>query len=134
MASLAELYTTLIEADDQLEKQAAQQAVEEVVDEYGQPSDDETVKVAAEYDAAGRIMARAYADELFKLAQEEGAEEEEEEEEEEEGKDKGKEKKKGKALPPALAAALAEKKAQIKQAMLEDPEFAQALIQQYTAE
>lgn len=140
MASLAELYDGLVTVDEDLEKQAAEEAIQELIEEGSvgtDDSDEETMKIAAEYDAAGRIMARAYFSEMLKAAQEEAEEEskgEEEKEEKEEGEDKEeKKKKKGKGLPPAFAKALAEKKAAYKQRMLEDPEFAQAMIEHYTA-
>lgn len=131
MASLSDLYNQIASTDEEVEKLAAEEAIAELQEEHGGAvgDDDETIKMAAEYDAAGRIMARAYFDEMMKAAQEEGEKEEKEEKEESE---EDKEKKKKKGLPPAFAAALAEKKAALKQRMLEDPKFAQAMIEHYT--
>jgi len=145
MASLASLYESLVTVDEDLEKQAAEEALEELIGDgsLGESDDEETVKVASEYDAAGRLMARSYFNEMMKAAEAEVEEESKSEEEkekkegdedEEEDKDKDKKKKKGKGLPPAFAQALAEKKAAYKQRMLEDPEFAQEMIERYTAE
>lgn len=131
MASLWDVYEQLTEQDDQLEKQAALEAVEEFVGEQQGEPDEDLLKMAAEYDAAGRIMARSFMEEMMKSAQAEMADEEKEEKEEKkeekkEGKGEEKEegKKEGKKLPPWLA----EKKAHYLQAMKEDPEYAQQLI------
>jgi hypothetical protein len=137
MASLSDLYNSLVSIDEDLEKQAAEEALEELINDgsLGESNDEETIKVASEYDAAGRLMARSYFNEMMKAAEAEVEEEskaEEEKEEKEEGEDE--KKKKGKKLPPAFAQALAEKKAAYKQRMLEDPEFAQALYERYTAQ
>lgn len=133
--SLVDFYNEMTSADivddDELTKIALDAAVEELIEEAEQPEiDDNIIKTAAEYDAAGRIMARAFFSEMLKEAQAENEEEEEEEKEEEEEEEKKKKKKKG-ALPPALAAALGEKKAMFKQAMLEDPEFAEQVLAYY---
>lgn len=126
--SLADLYNQIVETDEEIEKVAAQEAVEEVLHGY-QPEEDETIKLAAEYDAAGRILARGFFDEMMKEAQEDMEEDEgkKKKEDEEEGKDK---KKKG--LPAALQAALAEKKAAYLEAMQNDPEYAAQLIAHFT--
>ena len=122
--SLADLYSQIVDTDEEIEKMAAQEAVEEVIgEEYEE--EDETVKLAAEYDAAGRILARGFFDEMLKEAQEEGEEEDEEEEDEEK-------KKKKKGLPAAFQAALAEKKAAYLEAMHNDPEYAAQLIAHFT--
>lgn len=64
--SLADLYMQLAEQDNfETEKVAADQAVEEEVSEEASIE-----KVAQEYDAAGRIMARGFFDEFQKLARE----------------------------------------------------------------
>lgn len=137
--SLADFYEKIAaadnqepELDDELLKVAMDQAVMELAEEAQQEEfDDSILKTAAEYDAAGRIMARAFFDEMLKEAQDN---EEEEKKEEEEGKEKEEEKekeKKKKGLPPALAAAMKEKTAQIKAAMLKDPEFAERVLAQY---
>lgn len=139
--SLADVYQGLVAVDEDLEKQAAEQAVQELSGEFAADSDDtETVKVAAEYDAAGRLMARSFFDEMSKAAAEEeaAAADEEDEEGKDKKKEEGKDKKKEegsedgkKKLPPALAAALAEKKAAFKQEMLSNPEFAKQMFQRY---
>lgn len=69
MGSLAELYMNLTEHDDEvgsddLDKIAELAAEDSIQDEAG------VEKLAAEYDAAGRIMARGFYDELNKLARE----------------------------------------------------------------
>lgn len=127
--SLADLYNQIVETDEEIEKMAAQEAVEEVMQEYAPEDDDETVKLAAEYDAAGRILARGFFDEMLKEAQ---AEEEGEEKEKEEEGEEDKEKKKKKGLPAAFQAALAEKKAAYLEAMQNDPEYAAQLIAHFT--
>jgi hypothetical protein len=53
--SLTDMYEKIASYDEEIEQQ------------YSELSD--TEKTAAEYDAAGRIMARGFADELNKLAQ-----------------------------------------------------------------
>lgn len=125
--SLADLYSQIVETDEEIEKIAAQEAVEEAIGaQYGYEDEDETVKLASEYDAAGRILARGFFDEMLKEAQAE--EEEEDEEEDEEGR--GKKKKKG--LPAAFQAALAEKKAAYLEAMQNDPDYAAQMIAYFT--
>lgn len=132
--SLADLYNQIVETDEEIEKMAAQEAVEEVMGDVGYEEDYETVKLASEYDAAGRILARGFFDEMLKEAQEgmedeeEGKDKEKKEDEEEEGKDK----KKKKGLPAAFQAALAEKKAAYLEAMQNDPEYAAQLIAHFT--
>jgi hypothetical protein len=142
MASLSDLYNSLVSVDEDLEKQAAEEALEELIGDgsFSESYDEETVKVASEYDAAGRLMARSYFNEMMKAAEAEVEEESKAEEEkekkegdEEEDEDEKKKKKGGKKLPPAFAQALAEKKAAYKQRMLEDPEFAQAMYERYSA-
>lgn len=141
--SLVDFYEKLASADqvepeiteDDLLKMAMDEAVIELANEMednSEPEIDEgVIKTAQEYDAAGRIMARGFFAEMLKQAQEneEGKEEEEKGEEDEDEEKKKKEKAKG--LPPALAAAMKEKTAQIKQAMLEDPKFAEQVLAQY---
>lgn len=129
MGSLMEIYQQIESADDELEKQAELEAVEDILGDHAEQTDEDTMKIAAEYDAAGRIMARSFFDEMLKSAQEE---EEEEGEEDEKKKKEEDEKKKKKGLPPALASAMAEKKASIVARMQEDPEYAQELIARYT--
>lgn len=126
--SLADLYNQIVETDEEIEKMAAQEAVEEVTQQYPQ-KDDETIKLASEYDAAGRILARGFFDEMLKEAQ---AEEAEDEEDKEKGEEEDKEKKKKKGLPAALQAALAEKKAAYLEAMQNDPEYAAQLIAHFS--
>jgi hypothetical protein len=127
MGSLWDVYNQLTETDEELEKAAALEAVEEFIESEGSDVDEDLLKTAAEYDAAGRIMARGFMEEMIKsaMAEEEAEKKEEkgkgEEEEEEEGKDK---KKKEKSLPPWMA----EKKAAYLQAMREDPEYRDQLI------
>lgn len=63
MNSLTELYNSaLVPLDAELEKQAAAELEQYAVEEA------EMIKEAEEQDAAGRIMARGFADELEKLA------------------------------------------------------------------
>jgi hypothetical protein len=127
--SLADLYNQIVETDEEIEKIAAQEAIEEVLgSHYG--NDDEAVKLASEYDAAGRILARGFFDEMLKEAQAGMEEEDEEKEEKEEDKEDKKKKKKG--LPAALQAALAEKKAAYIEAMQNDPDYAAQLIAHFT--
>lgn len=129
--SLADIYNQIVETDEEIEKIAAQEAVEEVLHGY-QPEEDETIKLAAEYDAAGRILARGFFDEMLKEAQEDMEEEgEDKEKKKKEDEEEGKEKKK-KGLPAALQAALAEKKAAYLEAMQNDPEYAAQLIAHFT--
>lgn len=126
--SLADLYNQIVDTDEEIEKMAAYEAVEEII--QGDPEEeDETVKLASEYDAAGRILARGFFDEMMKEAQAEAEEEGEGKEEEEEDEDK---KKKKKGLPAALQAALAEKKASYLEAMQNDPDYAAQLIAHFT--
>ena len=126
MASLADLYNQIASADEEIEKIAGEEAVSEL---YEEDFDDSTEKVAAEYDAAGRLMARSFFSEMLKAAaeDEEGKKDEDEEDEDEEGKDKKKKKK----LPPWMESKMEEKKAALKQRMLDDPEFAQAMFERY---
>lgn len=126
--SLADLYNQIVETDEEIEKMAAQEAVEEVTQQYPQ-EDDEIIKLASEYDAAGRLLARGFFDEMLKEAQ---AEEAEDEEDKEKGEEEDKEKKKKKGLPAALQAALAEKKAAYLEAMQNDPEYAAQLIAHFS--
>ena len=124
MSSLADLYNQIAATDEVIEKIAGEEAVSELFEQHD-GFDEDTEKVAAEYDAAGRIMARAYFSEMLKSAMPEGEDKDEEEEDE---KDK---KKKKKNLPPWMEEKMSEKKAALKQRMLEDPEFAQAMFDQY---
>lgn len=126
--SLADLYNQIVDTDEEIEKMAAQEAVEELI-QYDPETEDETVKLAAEYDAAGRILARGFFDEMLKEAQAEEEEGEGKEEDKEEDEDK---KKKKKGLPAALQAALAEKKAAYLEAMQNDPDYASQLIAHFT--
>ena len=126
MSSLSELYQQMVSVDEDIEKTAEYDAVSEMF-ENNVP--EESMKIAAEYDAAGRIMARAYFDEMLKAAAEEMDDEENKDEDEDEKKKKEDAKKKG--LPPGLASALAEKKASIMDRMQQDPAYAQELFNRY---
>jgi hypothetical protein len=125
MATLADLYNQIAATDQEIEKIAGEEAVAELFEQH-EEFDEDTEKVAAEYDAAGRLMARAYFSEMLKEAAEDEKDEEKDEEDEED-----KDKKKKKKLPPGMEAMMAEKKAALKQRMLEDPEFAQAMFERY---
>jgi len=133
MTSLAELYAEIENEDNgmgEIEKVAGLEAVEEL---FSQPQeDDEAIKLASEYDAAGRIMARGFIDDLLKSAAEaeEGKDEEDDEEEEEEDR-KRKEGAKKRGIPPQFLSAMAEKKAEFVQDMINDPEYAQEMIDWY---
>jgi hypothetical protein len=120
MSSLTELYEEIV-AQDQ-EKYASE------TESYD--NEEETVKIAQEYDAAGRIMCRAFFDEMFKTAQE-GALPPEEEKSEEEKKKKEEEKKKKGAAPANIEQMLAEKKASIMERMGQDSDYAQQLVAKY---
>lgn len=69
--SLADLYMSLTDHDrageEEMLDKIAELAAEEDIQSY---DGDETVKLATEYDAAGRIMARGFFDEFNKLARE----------------------------------------------------------------
>lgn len=123
--SLADLYNQLVETDEEIEKEAAFEAVQEFADDGGY--EDDAVKMAAEYDAAGRILARGFFSEMLK----EAAEAEEGEEDEEEKKKKKKEEE-GEGVPAGLRAMMAEKKAAYLEAMQNDPEYAAQLIAHFT--
>lgn len=132
--SLADLYNEMTSVDDDIEKYAGIDAVEELIDEIngGGYVEDETVKIAEEYDAAGRIMARSYLDEILKFAADaEEGEDETDKESEEDKKRRLAEEAKKKGVPPQVLAAMAEKKAEFKQQMIEDPEYAQAMFDWY---
>ncbi|MHC4644912.1 MAG: hypothetical protein ACYTBJ_05390 [Planctomycetota bacterium] len=136
MASLAELYGQIVATDEEIVKVAGAEAVQELIEEHGGGYDEDgTMKIAAEYDAAGRIMARAYFDEMQKEAMPRPGESEEDYKKrmKGEGKDDEKDEKdeKKKKYPEGMAAMMAEKKAALKQRMLDDPEFAQAMFEQY---
>lgn len=81
--NLADLYLSMQEADGQIEKTAAEtdntegegegeQELEQVAEAIADAELDKeaSIKLAAEYDSAGRIMARGFYDELHKLAAE----------------------------------------------------------------
>lgn len=127
--SLTEIYEDIAAADEEIEKIAAQEALEEYVSDEYYEEDEDTVKIASEYDAAGRILARGFFEEMLKEAAEEAEEGDKEEEEDEEEKDK---KKKKKGVPPALQAMMEEKKAFYLDAMRNDPEYADQLIAHFT--
>ena len=71
MGSLADLYMHLSDSDEQY---ASEYTTEDDFDKVAQAAAEteevSIVKVAAEYDAAGRIMARGFMDEFSKLAME----------------------------------------------------------------
>lgn len=133
MASLADLYNQIADYDAEIEKVAAEEAVSELFETEDNGFEDNTMKVAAEYDAAGRIMARAYFSEMLKSASDDEDEDDEDGMKEKEDKDEDdKKKKKKKGLPPGMEEMMEEKKAAYKQRMLEDPEFAQAMFERYS--
>ena len=133
MESLADLYKDIVSQDEVIEKEAAEAAVAELAGD-GDGDDDGVVKMAQEYDAAGRIMARAFMSEMVKEAvpkdeeQNEGEEDKGEKDDKDKDKDKDKKKKK---FPPGMEAMMAEKKAALKQRMQEDPEFARQMVERY---
>ena len=86
MGSLWDVYNQLAESDDEMDKVAALEAVEEFIgSEESEDVNDDLLKTAAEYDAAGRIMARGFMEEMIKsaMAEEENKEEDDKEEDEE---------------------------------------------------
>lgn len=95
MSSLSNLYQELVHADAEFAKEAGEE--EEVLEH-----DEETVKMASEYDASGRALAHA----LFAGVQEEV---------EEEGNFESQ----------------SEKIAAIKQRMIQDPEYAAYLVAKF---
>jgi len=130
MTSLAELYAEIEEEDNgmgEIEKIAGLEAVEDLFSESYDDNDD-AEKLASEYDAAGRIMARGFIDDLLKAAAEEEDDKDESEDEDERRK---KEEAKKKGIPPQVLAAMAEKKAEFIQDMVSDPEYAQEMISWY---
>ena len=134
MESLAELFGQIVSNDEAIEKAAAEEAVSELTGDVDVDDGDEILKTAQEYDAAGRIMARAFMGEMLKEAM--PKDEEEKDYEKEDGKDKDKEDekdkdKKKKKYPPGMEAMMEEKKAALKQRMQEDPEFARQMIEHY---
>lgn len=136
MASLSEIYGQITEADMAKEAEAAEAHGYVVVDE-------DTMEKAAHYDAIGRRLAhQVFAQQiedpdLFKEAQEggipaalaaaakAGAKGEEAEEEDEE------EKKKKAKKDESVAEAMEEKKASVLQAMSEDDEYLQYILNKY---
>jgi hypothetical protein len=69
--SLADLYMSLTDHDRGGEEEMLDKIAELAAEEEIQSNDEnETVKLAEEYDAAGRIMARGFFDEFNKLARE----------------------------------------------------------------
>jgi endogenous inhibitor of DNA gyrase (YacG/DUF329 family) len=126
--SLMDLYIQMEELDAPQEKAAAQQAEQSA----------EAIKLAQDYDAAGR--AKAHVDFNRWASEKLGAEEHEEKEtpaeerKEEERKRKAKKEEKkeeGEGGEQSIAERIAEKKSSILAKMAEDPEYAKALVQHY---